>query len=81
MYAVGPAVIGMVWLEELGTMAQKLQVGSEVQKQRYSFVLAVVFSDACSMHRHGRQVMHTHCCSAVALKNGWMVHGAKRKQG
>lgn len=34
MYAVGPAVIGKVWLEELGTRAQELQVVPKVQKQR-----------------------------------------------
>lgn len=33
MYAVGLAVIGRVWLEELGTMAQELLVGPKVQKQ------------------------------------------------
>lgn len=34
MCAVGPAVIGRVWLEELETMAQELQVGPKVQKER-----------------------------------------------
>lgn len=34
VYAVALAVIGRVWLEELGTLAQELQVGPEVQKQR-----------------------------------------------
>lgn len=49
IYAVGPAVIGEVWLEELGTVAQEFQVGPKLQKRSYLF-LAVVFSDVCVGH-------------------------------
>lgn len=96
MYAVGPAVLRKVWLKQQGTMAQELQVEPKMQKRNKSFVLAMVLSGTCSTHGSclprsawawqatvgcWPNDAHSMCCCAVILTNGWMVHGAKRKQG
>lgn len=78
MYAVGPAVIGTVWLEELGTMAQELLVGYKVQKQRSEVCLScgvfrcvqhawVMAAPECTGMAGSwgdvGQVMHVHCAA------------------